>query len=261
MMTSQPHQTTLLPQHFHPWCGPPRCHTGPPQDHYLNPSSLDSWEHFPGIQNPGDSHFAHCRHHRPPHGLPSHPTPPASALALTVTEAAFQHVPECYPHGSAPSRSHWTYEHIRVAIGTSPTATTTVFELMNLLHKDLPSLTSPLLQPSALIALRNLGQGVQPIHLTSLCAMAACLDVCLSLAPLQLRVGVPGGSQCAGHELWSGLSCCPGDETLQLDVQDTFNSVSLQALLQAMAILTPRLLPFTAWNYRIDSLLQRGTKD
>jgi hypothetical protein len=42
------------------------------------------------------------------------------------------------------------------------------------------------------------------------------------IAPLQLGVGVPWGSQCVGHALRSGLLCCPGDVTLQLDFRNAF---------------------------------------
>jgi hypothetical protein len=73
------------------------------------------------------------------------------------------------------------------------------------------------------------------VRLASLCAMAACQDAGLALAPLQLGVGVPGGSQSVGHALRSGLSCCPGDVTLQLDFRNLYNSVSRTALLQAVA--------------------------
>jgi hypothetical protein len=57
-------------------------------------------------------------------------------------------------------------------------------------------------------------------------------------------------SQSVGHALRSGLSCCHGYVTLQLDFQNAFNSVSRTALLQAVASRAPRLLPFAAWTYR-----------
>jgi hypothetical protein len=53
-----------------------------------------------------------------------------------------------------------------------------------------------------------------------------------------------------GHALRSGVSCCPGDVTLQLDFQNAFYSVSRTALLQAVASWALRLLPFAAWTYR-----------
>jgi hypothetical protein len=49
------------------------------------------------------------------------------------------------------------------------------------------------------------------------------------------------------------------DMTLQLDFRSAFNSVSQTALLQAVASLEPRLLPFAAWAYRFHGpLVVRG---
>jgi hypothetical protein len=59
-----------------------------------------------------------------------------------------------------------------------------------------------------------------------------------------------GGSQCVSHTLRSGLSCCPVVLTLQLVFRNAFNSMSRQALLQAVASQAPCLLPFVAWTYR-----------
>jgi hypothetical protein len=77
--------------------------------------------------------------------------PPAFAPTLVVTEATFQHFLERLPRGSALGLKGWTYENIRAATGSSPTATTTVLELMNFLLSDfLPDLLP--LHASALLA-------------------------------------------------------------------------------------------------------------
>jgi hypothetical protein len=173
-----------------------------------------------------------------------------------VTEEAFQRVLERLLRGSAPGLSGWTYDHLRAATGTSPTATTAILALMNLIiNCTLPDI--PFLHASALIALaKPRGRGMRPIaigevwvRLASVCAMAACQDAGTALAPLQLGVGVPWGSQSVGHALRFGLSCCPGDVTLQLDFRNALNSVSRTALLQVVASRAPRLLPFAAWIY------------
>jgi hypothetical protein len=111
----------------------------------------------------------------PPH------VPPAFAPAPVVTEEAFQRVLERVPRGSAPGLSGWTYDNLRAATGTSPTATTAILALMNLIISGtLPDI--PSLHASALIArAKPGGHGVRPIaigevwvRLASLCAMAAC---------------------------------------------------------------------------------------
>jgi hypothetical protein len=179
---------------------------------------------------------------------------------LVLTEAIFQRVLERLLRSSGQGLSGWTYDHIRAATGTSPTATSAILDLLNLLMgghlPDLPSLIA-----SALIALEKPGGlGVRPIAigevwLAGLCAMAACPDTVPVLAPVQLGVGVPGGSQCVGHALRAGLFCCPNDVTLQLDFQNAFNSVSRQALLQAVACRAPGLLPFASWTFQAHELL------
>jgi hypothetical protein len=192
--------------------------------------------------------------------------PPASAPVLVITDAFFQRILERLPRFLGPGLSGWsydhTYDHIRASTGTSPTDTSAVLELLNLLFRGhLPNL--PSLSASALIALKKPGgRGVRPIavgevwlRLASLCAMAACPDTGPALAHLQLGVGVPGGSQCVGHVLRLSLSCCPEEMTLLLDFQNAFNSASRQALLQAVACRGPRLLPFAAWTYRTHRLL------
>jgi hypothetical protein len=82
--------------------------------------------------------------------------------------------------------------------------------------------------------------------------MAACQDAgpesASRLQGGERHTSVPGGSQSVRHALRSGLSCCLGDVTLQLDFRNAFNSVSRTALLQAVAARAPHLLPFAAWT-------------
>jgi hypothetical protein len=229
-----------------------------PQDLGLSPKPPGPREHFlealplapPTAATLASLAALHPRE-APPH------VPPASAPAPVVTEEAFQRVLKRLPRGSAPGLSGWTYDHLRAATGTSPTATTAILALINLIISGIP-LDIPAFHASARIALTKPGgSGLRPIaigevwvRLASLCAMAACQDAGPALAPLQLGVSVPGDSQSVSHTLWSGLSCCPGDVTLQLDFRNTCNSVSRTALLQAVASRAPRLLPFAAWTYR-----------
>jgi hypothetical protein len=64
---------------------------------------------------------------------------------------------------SAPGLSRWTYGHLRAAIGISPTATTAILALMNLIISGyLPGI--PSLHASALIAFaKPRGRGARPI--------------------------------------------------------------------------------------------------
>jgi hypothetical protein len=122
---------------------------------------------------------------------------------------------------------------------------------------DLPHL--PELLDSTLIGLEKPGSngGVRPIaigeawlRLAGLCAMGACPGVGPALAPLQLGVGVRGGSQCMGHAIRAGIAEDPSRVTVQLDWRNAFNTVSRDAMLKAVAQRAPALLPFAAWMYK-----------
>jgi hypothetical protein len=74
---------------------------------------------------------------------------------------------------------------------------------------------------SNLIAVEKAGgKGVRPIavgevrvRIAALCAMAACPGASASLPPLQLGVGVRGGTKAAGHALRAAMA---SDPSLQL---------------------------------------------
>jgi hypothetical protein len=50
----------------------------------------------------------------------------------------------------------------------------------------------------------------------ALCAQAACLNIGRSLAPLQLAVGISGGSQIVSDALCAGMAAGPGCITVQV---------------------------------------------
>ena len=92
--------------------------------------------------------------------------------------------------------------------------------------------------------------------------MAACPDAGRILAPLQLGVGVRGGSQLVGHALRAGMAADPDCVTVQLDYRNAFNTLARGAMLAAVAKRQPSMLPFAAWTYRHPSrLLVSGAPD
>ena len=64
--------------------------------------------------------------------------------------------------------------------------------------------------------------------------MAACPGAGQALAPLQLGVGVRGGSQIIGHAISSGIAADPNCVTLQLDYRNAFNSICRSSMLKAV---------------------------
>jgi hypothetical protein len=89
----------------------------------------------------------------------------------------------------------------------------------------------------------------------ALCALAACPNAGRSLVPLQVAVGVPGGSQIVGHALQAGGSADPSCVTVQVDWQNAFNTLRRDRMLDAVAQRCPALLPLAAWAYRRHSHL------
>ena len=121
---------------------------------------------------------------------------------------------QALPKGSAPGPSGWTYEHIKAA--TQAGNCCALLGVINVMIRgDLPHV--PELLDSRLIGLEKPGgRGLRPIaigevffRLAGLCAMAARPGAGRALAPLQLGVGVKGGSQIIGHALSSGIAADP----------------------------------------------------
>lgn len=184
-------------------------------------------------------------------------TPNPTVAAVTVTMDTFKDVLRGLPKGSASGPSGWTYEHIKAATETDVYARVAALRLINaIISGKLPHL--PELLDSTLIALEKpgAGGGVRPIaigevwlRLAGLCAMASCPGAGQALAPLQLGVGVRGGSQIIGHALSSGIAADPDCVTLQVDWSNAFNTLSRTAMLEAVAKLQPSLLRFAIWAY------------
>lgn len=189
---------------------------------------------------------------------PSAPPPPAlepTAAPVGVVDDVLLKVLKALPKGSAPGRSGWTYEHIRAAAEHDVSARAVTLQLINaLVSGRLPHL--PVLLDGRLIGLEKPNGGTRPIaigevwlRLASLCAMASIPGVGAALAPLQLGVGVRGGSQCIGHAIRAGIEADPDCVTVQLDWTNAFNTVPRDVLLAAIAKRQPSLLPFASWSY------------
>jgi hypothetical protein len=120
---------------------------------------------------------------------------------------------------------------------------------------DLPHLPRllPLKKRSSSVCLIAVGE--VRCRLAALCALAACPDAGRSLVPLQVAVGVPGGSQIVGHVLRAGLSADPSCVTVQVDWLNTFNTLRRDRILDPVAQRCPTLLPMAPWAYKRHSHL------
>jgi hypothetical protein len=106
------------------------------------------------------------------------------------------------------------------------------------------------------------GRGVQPlaigrawVRIATQCRLAVCPDANASLAPLQLGVGVHGGTEAAGHALRAALATDPTLVLVRIDYEDAFNTVSRTTVMKAVTERAPQLLAFVKWVYNQPSRL------
>ena len=172
------------------------------------------------------------------------------------------------PKGSAPGESGWTYEHVKAVVLTDPSALSSACRLINaILSGSLPRMAR--LLDSTLIALQKPCGGIRPVaigevwlRLAGLCALAACPQAGPALAPLQLGVGVAGGSQSLGLAMAAGAAANPDDVTLQLDFSNAYTTVRSSAMLAATAKRWPEGIAFAEWRYGQRSMLHvRGAPE
>jgi hypothetical protein len=86
-------------------------------------------------------------------------------------------------------------------------------------------------------------------RLAALCALAACPEASRTLSPLQVAVGVRGGSQVVGHALRAGMAAAPASVTVQVDWQNAFSTLRRDKMLAAVHQRCPALLPMATWAY------------
>ena len=87
-------------------------------------------------------------------------------------------------------------------------------------------------------ALRTYGRGI-----------GACL------APLQVGVGTPGGTETVAHALASALAEDPEAVVFSVDMANAFNSIHRAAIFAAVQQSVPALLPMVQWAYGIETPL------
>jgi hypothetical protein len=182
--------------------------------------------------------------------------PPTEAAPVQISAARLCGVLRALPKGKAGGPSGWTYEHVRAADDTSPAAFEAILKLVNwMITGQLPHLD--LLLDSNLIAVEKPnGGGTRPIvvgevwvRIARLGTMAARPAANASLLPLQLGVGVHGGTEAIGHALQTALASDPELQLGRIDYQNAFTTMSCSAILQAGAHRAPELLAYIHWAY------------
>ena len=158
--------------------------------------------------------------------------------------------------GTAAGPSGWTFEMICAACQSSHAALDVTLELVNLiLSGELPR--EAFLLNGLLIGLGKPGGGVRPIAISEtwcrfvgVCALRTDgRGIGARLAPLQVGVGTPGGTETVAHALASALAEDPETVAISVDMANAFKSIYRAAMLAAVQQSAPALLPMVQWAY------------
>ena len=136
-----------------------------------------------------------------------------------------------------------------------------------LLAGKTPASVTPILFGGSLIALEKKDGGIRPIavgyiwrRLTAKCANRHATESLTSiLSPKQLGVGVKGGAEAAVHATRRYLQQMPeGNILAKLDFKNAFNSLSRNAMLEAVAEYAPDIYHLCYSAYSSPSILSFG---
>ncbi len=141
--------------------------------------------------------------------------------------------------------------------------------LSMLARGDVPQEVRPFLCGASLVALPKEDGGLRPIavgeclrRLVGKClAHSASAQARERLEPLQVGVGTPGGAEAVIHVVRNWCSrhhADPNRVLLKVDVENAFNSVDRQAILEAVREFSAALVPWADFTYANDSTLILG---
>ena len=180
---------------------------------------------------------------------------PALQIDSKVLSAVLARVKDHY-QGRAGGPSGWTFEMILAVTGGSAKGFNAALQFVNLiLSGQLPRQCG--LLDSVMIALKKPNGGIRPIaigevwyRLAAMCAIeAAGRDAGQLLAPLQVGVGVSGGTDAVPHCVNAALAADEENIALTVDFRNAFNEIHLQAVLDAVREHCPQLLALVQFSY------------
>ena len=204
------------------------------------------------------------------------PPVPDSSIATTLSEEDVRQALKSFRPSSSGGVDGLRPGHLKdLTAGTTAEAgrrlLSSLTRLCNCITRgELPHHARDLLFASNLTALRKKDGGIRPIAVGNtirrLAAKAACRPTIRSLsrefAPTQLGVGVPGGCEAAAHAVRSLVNdvsrvCGAGEGRIlvKLDMQNAFNSIRRDHLLEVCHRRAPSIYPLVHSAYADHSLL------
>ena len=205
----------------------------------------------------------------PPH-LPPDPVP----APITVPESLVLHSIKSFPPGPAPGPSGLRAEHLKEAVlCPSPIRASSMLKALHKLVNlgSAPSCIMTHLCGASLLASIKKDGGLRPIAVGEVlrCLTAKCLarasnrEANCILAPLQVGVGVPGGTEAAIHALRNtqkNVSTQDSDKwVLLLDFANAFNSIDREIMQSEVQSRLPGLSAWFQFCYSNPSSLLFGT--
>ncbi len=158
--------------------------------------------------------------------------------------------------GRAGGPTGWTYEMIIAAATRDDDSLRAVVQMVNLILSGTLPRDSFLLD-STLIGTVKAAGGIRPIAIgeawyrfAMLCALFSVgKTLAVSLAPLQVGVGMRGGVEAVAHAIQTALDSNPEYVVLSVDMENAFNTVDRTAVFLAVKEHAPSLLPVVQWAY------------
>jgi hypothetical protein len=196
-----------------------------------------------------------------------------AAAALQVEPADVEREIRAFPRGSAGGPTGLRPQHLKDALQTAAhrdEVLSQLTSLTNLLARgQAPPATAELFAGASLAALPKKDGGLRPVAvgetLRRLVGKCLCHEVASAararLAPLQLGVAVPGGTEAAIHCARQWWTRNLGNEQkvfVKLDLSNAFNTLDRNAVLQAVHEEFPGLAPFADYCYGAPTLLFLG---
>ena len=183
----------------------------------------------------------------------------AAEPALQLTREKLQEVVDtvfAHHRETAAGPAGWMFEMICAACQSSDAAHDVTLELVNsILSRELPREASML--DGLLIGREKSGGGLRPIAISEMwyrfagvCALRTYgRGIGARLAPLQVGVGTPGGTETVAHALASALAEDPETAVISVDMANAFNSTHRAGIFTKVQQSAPALLPMVQWAY------------
>ena len=222
--------------------------------------------HSQGIADNSPATIAALRSKHPQSALPAHSGPLPSHALKVGSKHVLQQL-QSFSRGTAGSRSGWRVSHfLALCQFQSFIAEFTSFINMFLSNRT-PVELSALVVSGSLVPILKKDGGIRPVVvgevfrrlISKLCVYSIRPDIMQYLQPIQLGVGLSGGTEAVLHAFNRAIrseQLVSEDQILSLvDFENAFNEVSRQRFLDIILLRFPAIYPWVSFCYSIGAPL------